>query len=92
MTAHDDGFDADLHTTPAMAILERARAAAADFDREMAKVRAVIDGGGGNLAALRQAAASSRHCGQASGCDEANRGGGCPCGERVREEQRKAGQ
>jgi hypothetical protein len=53
----------DLHTTASMALAEHALEAAADFDREMAKVQAVIDGGGSNLAALRLAlAAMSRPC------------------------------
>ena len=30
------------------------------------------------------------HCGQLSGCGEHNRGNGCPCGQRVRDEQEAA--
>jgi hypothetical protein len=46
----------DLHTTLGMSLAEHAREAAADFDREMTKVQAMIDSGPSNLAALRTAA------------------------------------
>lgn len=56
-TADKDGRAAqivgDLHTCLRMGLAENALEAAADFDQEMAKVRAVLDQGPSNLATLR---------------------------------------
>lgn len=55
----------DLHACLVMELAEHARETAADFEREMAKVQAVLDGASGsNLEALRRAAEDLRKEGE----------------------------